>query len=499
VDPQGAVNDIRRSLHNHLNNSFKSFAWRYRERFSYAIEIDPVDAVSSFESVMTAVRESGRGLYLLIDEYDNFANEVMMSRGGVSGERYRALLYGEGALKTVFKAVKAASAGRGLDRVFITGVSPVVMSDVTSGYNVADGVYLEPELSDLCGFTEAEVGEVVQRVAASCEISSSGADEALAMLRTFYDGYNFTEHAASSVYNPTLVLYFLKYFQKRCAYPRQMLDANLALDRAKLAYVAGLPNGGQLILEALEGEGETLDISELADRFGVEDMLRGDKEASFAGSLLYYLGVLTIGGQSPRGKLSLRIPNLVTRRLYAEQIRDMLLPAGVRVEMGRVAEALYAEGEMEPLCDFVEERYFGVFDNRDYRWANELTVKTAFLTLLFDDVLYIMDSEPALERGYADLVMIIRPDMRKYELLDILIEFKYVGLGELGMSGAEVRERGRAELRALPVVAGKLAEAREELAHHRRALEGRYGAALRLRSYAVVSLGFDRLVWEESE
>jgi hypothetical protein len=155
---------------------------------------------------------------------------------------------------------------------------------------------------------------------------------------------------------------------------------------------------------------------------------------------------------------------------------------------------------MQPLCDFVEQRYFKVFDNRDYRWANELTVKTAFLTLLFNDVLYVMDSEPALERRYADLVMIVRPDMRQYQLLDILIEFKYVSLGEdVQMSGEEVRQLDRGALLELPRVQEKLIEARDKLKEYRRALQAKYKDVLRLRTYAVVSVGFDRLAWIEVE
>ena len=496
VDPQGDAEQIRGALHRYVNRRIQDFAITYRGLLPIEIPVEPRDALISFLAMLAAVRESPYRLYLMVDEYDNFANEVLTA----SEERYYALLSGEGLLKTVFKAVKGGATGLGVDRMFITGVSPVVMSDITSGFNVADNVYLEPEFNDLCGFIEAEVAGTVRCVAGECDFSTEKADEALEVMRTFYNGYRFSEDAEEMVYNPTLALYFLNRFQKRCRYPRKMLDSNLAMDRAKIRHIAGLPDGGQLILDALnEGEEENLlAVSELADRFGVKDILHAHKQAAFNASLLYYFGVLTLGRRSSEGKLLLHIPNLVTRRLYAEQIRDMLLPAGSRDEAGRVAEDLYVDGEMGPLCDFVEQRYFRVFDNRDYRWANELTVKTAFLTLLFNDILYIMDSEPALERGYADMVMIIRPDMRQYKILDVLIEFKYVGLAELGLSGAEVREMSREELRALPPVAEKLAQARPKLAGYRRTLETRYGEALRLHSYAVVSLGFERLVWEET-
>lgn len=115
-------------------------------------------------------------------------------------------------------------------------------------------------------------------------------------------------------------------------------------------------------------------------------------------------------------------------------------------------EALYQQGNIHPLCDFVEQKYFKIFHNRDYAWSNELTLKTAFLTLLFNDTFYIMESETALERSYADLTMIVRPDMRQYGLLDILLEFKYVSLKEAGLNGEQLERLGPEELGQLPAV-----------------------------------------------
>jgi hypothetical protein len=194
----------------------------------------------------------------------------------------------------------------------------------------------------------------------------------------------------------------------------------------------------------------------------------------------------------------------VVRKLYVEQLRDRLLPEfGERAAMRVAVEAVYYRGDLQPLCDFIETRYFRVLDNRDYRWANELTVKMAFLTLLFDDLFYITDSEPALERSYADgstalttgMTLIVRPDMRKYTLQDALLEFKYIPLSDLGLTGAAVKAASRAELAALPLVAAALAEATRKATDYRATLQAVYGAKLRLHTFAIVALGFDRLVW----
>jgi len=135
-----------------------------------------------------------------------------------------------------------------------------------------------------------------------------------------------------------------------------------------------------------------------------------------------------------------------------------------------------------------------VFDNCDLRWSNELVVKAAFLVTLFNDAFYVMDSEPALGRGYGDLLLRVRPDMRQ-ALLDHLLEFKAVILKAVGLAGAQLAAKNREELRALPAVAEALREAETQLTTYRKALERTDGERLRLRTHAVVGIGLERLVW----
>ena len=161
-------------------------------------------------------------------------------------------------------------------------------------------------------------------------------------------------------------------------------------------------------------------------------------------SLLTYLGVLTLAGSTPLRELLMRIPNLVVRKLYVERIQETLLPDGQDRDAAWAAtRILFQSGDLQPVCDLVEQRYFPIFDNRDYRWANELTLKTAFLTLLFDDRLYVVDSETAIGRSHADLSLIRRPELwQQPQLWDFLLEFKLLKLREAGITGEEARQTG---------------------------------------------------------
>ena len=124
-------------------------------------------------------------------------------------------------------------------------------------------------------------------------------------------------------------------------------------------------------------------------------------------------------------------------------------------------------------------------------------MKTAFLTQLFNDTFYVMDSEPALARTYADLTMILRPEMRRFQLLDILIEFKFIKPNILARSGAELRQMDAGALLTLAPVRGQQAEAERQLRRYGSALTKKYGDRLRLRMYTVIAIGFERLTWVE--
>ncbi|KPA15801.1 AAA-ATPase-like protein, partial [Candidatus Magnetomorum sp. HK-1] len=158
---------------------------------------------------------------------------------------------------------------------------------------------------------------------------------------------------------------------------------------------------------------------------------------------------------------------------------------------------VYTDGNIAPLCNFIEQHYYNVFDNRDYRWANELTPKTAFLSLLYNDILYIMDSETKIDRNYIDLTMIIRPDKRNLEIYDILIEFKYVKLSTVKLTGEQARSLSREELEELPCIKEQMNQAKIQAQKYSKKINQKY-ANLRLKSFAVVSLGFERLVWEKA-
>lgn len=499
VSGQGDIEQIKRNLFKHINECMAGFVQTYQSLLKFAVRIHDDNALATLESLTNAVKHSGHTLYLLIDEYDNFANEVLVHDLG-NGRRYQDLLESEGIVKTLFKVIKGSASEGKISRVFITGVSPLVLSDMTSGYNVATSIYLEPRFNALCGITHEELaGLVGQVVLADCQQDAPQQANVLETMKQFYNGYRFCDKPDSALlYNPTLCFYFLRHYQRECSPPRQLLDGNLAMDAGRIRYIAGLPGGADVIANILDEQNPVM-LPYLENQFGVEQLHKLHTDPRYMVSLLYFFGVLTISGiGEDLGEMVLGVPNRVIFALYVDTLREQVLPdLPQRRQVEALAKQFYQTANVQPLADYLEDSYFALFNNRDYRWGNELTIKTAFMTLLFDDTYYIMDSEAAVQRRYADLLMVIRPDMRRHRVLqDIVLEFKYLPLTALGMTGVELRQQPREQLLALPVVQAAVQTALVQLQDYRRVLVEKYREPQRLHCLAVVALGFERVVWQ---
>lgn len=183
IDPSGSVAQISDSLREHIRTRAETFVFDYREYLEGEVRLDGPPA-SILESLLRATRNSKHSIYLLVDEYDNFINEIMMRGDTV----YQELIERDGPFKLLFKTIKAATQ-RGIDRVFMTGVLPVALNDLTGGFNHAIDVTHDPSLAHLCGFTAREVRALLARVAELRGLDESVIRETQDMMRIWYNGY----------------------------------------------------------------------------------------------------------------------------------------------------------------------------------------------------------------------------------------------------------------------------------------------------------------------
>jgi hypothetical protein len=499
------VREVQRSLDSHLNGCIEQFKTHYRDLLSKEIEIDPNNAIHSFQMALIAVSQTPYGLYLLIDEYDKFANDVIRAGQTLTPARADALIAGERLLRTVFNAVKSATSGRGLERVLMTGVWPVALAGlITYGYDISTHIYSYPEFNDLCGFREEELEAVLTQLAVDQQLPPAKVTEALSLMKTFYQGVRFNSRSPSLVYNPTLALYFFQHFQLDGGYPEEFLDPTLALDRPQLADFTKWFQGEAVIAAALR-EDTPITLPKLSGFLSFLEFLEPKRNSFAQASLLYYFGALTRRG--PRtiyGDLELWIPNLVIRQQYVELRREQLLPDPAdRQEAQRVVKSFYRTGEFQPLANFVEQHRQSLFGPREANHANESVTKEVLATLLFDNTFYVTDSEPALPPRAANFTMLVRPDQRHHQFFDVLIEFNFLNLGDVELDGGEkltsekVKSLTLEQLKTLPAIQAALVQATTPLPNYRRLLQNASSNPLRLRVYAVVAVGFERLVWLE--
>ena len=384
------------------------------------------------------VGDHGIPLYVLIDEYDNFANTILAYRGA---EAYESFTHGGGFYRSFFSTLKAgAGHGGGIERLFITGVSPITMDDVTSGFNIGTNITLRRPFNDLLGFTAAEVRAVLQTYR-DHGVLDQDVDEALSVMSEWYDGYRFAKRAQQDVYNTDMVLYYVKWSIAEGGPPDELIDANVRIDYGKLRHLLTVNrqlNGNFDLLRHLLGEGWV--DSELRSGFPLEELTQ---RANFV-SLLHYFGLLSIRelrDDVPR----LAIPNQTVRRLMYGYLRDGYRDVGVfSVDLftfERLVHEMAYRGAWRPVLEFLSAAIAGQSSIRDYI-DGEKVIQGFLAAYLSATEHFVFHTERELGGGYADLCL--EPHLQRYTGMrhGYVIELKYLKRGE---AASETRVAGAAQ------------------------------------------------------
>ena len=395
-------------------------------------------------------REQGIPLYVMIDEYDHFANTILAHRGP---EAYESFTHGGGFYRSFFATLKAGAgeSGGGIERLFVTGVSPVTMDDVTSGFNIGANISLNRKFNEMVGFTEAEVRRLLELYRDRGAFDQD-VDTVLDLMREWYDGYRFANQAEEHVYNTDMVLYYLKQSVPNEPPPRDPVDVNVRIDYGKLRHlltvsreVGARLNGNFDLLRQVAGEGEV--YADLRPSFPLERLNDRDNFLS----LLHYFGLLSIRPASG-DRTRLGIPNQTVRRLLyghlLEGWKDVgAFDADVYRFSSLVADMAY-EGAWRPALEFLRDAIAKQTGIRDYIDGEK--VAHAFMAAHFGMVgQFVIHSERELNMGYADLHL--EPFLAAYPNVayGYVIELKYLKRGESAHAAvvSERLERAKSQLR----------------------------------------------------
>jgi Predicted AAA-ATPase/PD-(D/E)XK nuclease superfamily len=461
---------LRRSFVEAVRGRVQTFLLRYRERIPalgdlYARLDRFEDAEALIGAVLDVVAATPHRMYLIIDEYDHFANRLLSSG---EGTLYEAVVKKTGFVRTFYAALKAGTTTGVVARMFVTGVSPLMLDDLSSGFNIATHGSMSPRLSTLAGFTRADTERAVDEFLAArphlAEVPGLGDRGALLdVLEEHYNGYRFAEDAKERVFNSDMVLYFLRELDDRGRPPSNMLDQNVRTEYGHLSRIGALTATNlaerRAFLQTIVGEGHIR--SEIIEQFGVASL---GSHAGFV-SLLYFLGMLTLG-TAPRSATGydLEIPNRVIRELQWEHLALMLQEdATVRIKLDELQVALAAmaeRGEIAPFLKLFHEQVLQSFSNRDLRGLDEKTIKLLLMTYASLGSAFYPLSEKEFAQGYGDLFLGASRDVAGANF-SWLLELKYLKTGakpaqiEAAFAEAEAQVARYASDRALlPILLG---------------------------------------------
>ncbi len=438
VASEGTPDEIRASFANQVKASIDVFISRYASlglvwtRVERMIEQEETDSAALLTALLSILQKDGKQLYLLIDEYDHFGNRL------ISDDKlstYRELVDSSGFLRSFYAAIKAFAGTNTVARTFITGVSPIVLDDLSSGFNIIKHISQHPHFNEMAGFTRAEVERAVDLMIASQpdltrDPRIADREALLSTLEEYYDGYRFAPEATQRMYNATLVLYFVSEILSRGAFPRTMLDLNARTDYGRLYGLAKAAteheSGVRTLLETALSDGKVR--MPLVEQFGTRFPLA----AAQVTSLFYYMGMLTFGPDAANETIpTLVIPNRVMRELQWEYMGYALADyERIVVDMTHIEQALLSmaeEGDIQPLLQLFTKEVLERISNRDLGKFNEKIMKLMLLAYLCQTRVFHVAGELELKQGYCDLLLGLRSATMR-ETFAWIIEAKYVAV-----------------------------------------------------------------------
>ena len=403
----GNIDKLETKFNSYLSINLDAFVRQYSEY--YQAEMEEILAQEDFEEKMELIFKAAKAhqyhLYLIIDEYDNFTNVILNERGE---NVYHAITHADGFYRDVFKKFKG-----NFERIFMMGVSPVTLDDVTSGFNIGWNISIKPEFDEMLGFSTTDVVEMFTYYKEHGSIpADSDIDAIVNDMKPWYDNYCFAEEALKKktrMFNCDMVLYYLRNYMDNGCSPRQMIDPNTRTDYGKMKKL--------LQFDKLDGERKGI-IRKIAEEEQIVTQLYESfsayqiPKAEIFPSLLFYYGMLTIKGT--RGsKLILGIPNNNVRKQYYGYLEEEY-QAKAYVDVNQLTDYYYDmayDGKWEEGLRFMADAYAKVSSVRDGIEV-ERKLEGFFMAYLNLNDYYITAPELELNYGYCDFFLL--PDLTHY-------------------------------------------------------------------------------------
>ena len=421
----GDLNDYKHGMDNYCRTQFNYFVDVYSHLLPEGTKEglnQQEDAVNQLNYLCTQSKKSGQKIYLFIDEYDHFTNQILAHKE--HEQRYRIQTHGEGYLRKFFDTIKGA-AGDTLARVFVTGVSPVTMDDLTSGFNIGTNYSLAPEFNEMTGFTENEVRDMLGYYSSVLPFNHS-VDELIKVMKPWYDNYCFAEeeYGKTTMYNSVMVLNFLdKYIRNNYDIPKNMVESNVRIDYDKVCMLIRHDKEfahDASIIQQLVTQGFV--TGKLVENFPAERINDPDNFLS----LLFYFGMVTIDGDY-KGVTKFIIPNEVVRDQMYTYLLDTYKENDLTYDSfkkGKLESQLAYDGNYKAYFEFIADSLKRYSSQRD-KQKGEAFVHGFTLAMTSQNQFYRPISELDNDGGYADIFLSPLCDIYKDMVDSYIIELKY--------------------------------------------------------------------------
>ena len=393
----------------------------FTKKYGIEFYINPDQTVEGItRSLIEAfkIQKPEEKIYIIIDEYDHFANELL----GFNPEQFRNLVSKNGKVRKWYEILKEGTETV-VDRIFITGVAPITLDSLTSGFNIGKDISQDVRFNEMMGFTIEELVQILNNE----EIPVEEQEKILPIMKENYDGYKFSMKAKSEIYNSNMCLYFLSEYSWSKEVPEDLIDVNIASDYNKVGKMLNLCKGEnrlEILRKTVQGEpiiNKIVKKFNPAIEFTENDMI----------SMLYYLGYLTISGELV-GIPELTIPNKVMKEIYADYFMQMMdKEAEFRIDNNANQEILIQlsqEGRIDKIVEILKT-YLNNLSNRDLIKFDEKYIKLIFYCIAMNIKAYSTKSEMEVNRNYPDILLVPRDSSKGYKA--VMVEFKYIKKGEV--------------------------------------------------------------------
>jgi len=406
---------IERSFNSVCNRAFSVFLSDYADSLGGGLECSE-SAADTLGTIFSRVRQTHcPPVYVIIDEYDNFTNQLITTH---KDQLYRDVTTGDSFFRTFFKVIKAGVEDASVGRVFITGVLPITVDDLTSGFNIAEIITLAPSTLSMLGFTQKEVELYVEQVFEEYGFDRSRLDEVRALLENYYNGYMFLPDATDSLYNSTILNFFLKRLTtENGRIPREFIDDNVRTDLNWIRRLSSSEQDTHELLQALMFENELpYDIDMLSSQFNMSQFFEKD----FYPVSLFYLGMLTL-----KSDFRMVFPNQTLAKIFTEYYNTV---ESHEVSKGYVAyfEQFLEDLDLEALFGGYWKTYVRQIPAQAFDKANENFFRTTFYELCtrYLSRQFSFSIEVNYPSGRCDWEMLGKYHTPRHDL-KYMVEFKY--------------------------------------------------------------------------